>query len=39
MLSEFSFAKQRKQNKSNFRMVNLCEDGTKDFVELWEIII
>ena len=38
MLSEFSFPKKRKQNKSNFRMVNLCNSGTKDFVELWKII-
>ena len=33
MLSEFSFP----QNK--FQMVRLCNGGTKDFVELWEIII
>ena len=26
------------KNKSKFRMVNLCNGGTKDFVELWEII-
>ena len=38
LLSEFSFPKKRKQNKSNFRMVNLCNSGTKDFVELWKII-
>ena len=38
MLSEFSFPKKRKQNKSNFQMVNLCNGRTKDFVELWEII-
>ena len=37
MLSEFSFSKTGK-NKSNFWMVNLC-NGTKDFVELWEIIL
>ena len=24
--------------KSNFQIVNLCNCGTKDFVELWEII-
>ena len=38
MLSEFSFPKKRKQNKSNFQMVNLCNGRTKNFVELWEII-
>ena len=38
MLSEFSFPKKRKKNKSNFGMVNLCNGGMKDFVELWEII-
>ena len=37
MLCEFSFPKKGKNN-SNFRMVNLCNSGTKDFVELWEII-
>ena len=26
------------KNKSKFRMVNLCNGETKDFVELWEII-
>ena len=30
--------KKRRQNKSNFWMVNLCNSGTKDFVELWKII-
>ena len=29
---------QKGKNKSNFWMVNLCNGGTKDFVELWEII-
>ena len=38
MLSKFSFPKKGNKNKSNFRMVNLCNGGTKDFVELWEII-
>ena len=37
MLREFSFPKKGKKN-SNFWMVNLCNSGTKDFVELWEII-
>ena len=37
LLSEFSFPKKGK-NKSRFRMVNWCNGGTKDFVELWEII-
>ena len=37
MLSKFSFPKKEKNN-SNFRMVNLCNSGTKDIVELWEII-
>ena len=26
------------KNKSKFQMGNLCNGGTKDFVELWEII-
>ena len=30
--------KKRRQNKSNFWIVNLCNSGTKDFVELWKII-
>ena len=34
MLSKFSFPKKGNKNKSNFRMVNLCNGGTKDFVEL-----
>ena len=38
LLSKFSFPKKGNKNKSNFRMVNLCNGGTKDFVELWEII-
>ena len=38
MLSKFSFPKKGNKNKSNFRMANLCNGGTKDFVELWEII-
>ena len=37
MSSKFNFPKKGK-NKSNFRMVNLCNGRTKDFVELWEII-
>ena len=37
MLNEFSFRKKGK-NKSNSRMVNLSNGGTKDFVKLWEII-
>ena len=31
MLSKFSVPKRRKQNKSNFWMVNLCNGGIKDF--------
>ena len=38
LLSKFSFPKKGNKNKSNFRMVNLCNGGTKDFVELWEIM-
>ena len=38
MLSKFSFPKKGNKNKSNFRMANLCNGGTKDFVELWKII-
>ena len=37
LLKEFCFSK-REKNKSKFWMVNLCNGGTKDFVELWEII-
>ena len=37
MLSGFSFLKKGKRIKSKFRMVNLCNGGTKDFAELWEI--
>ena len=37
LLNKFSFPKKGK-NKSMFRMVNLCNGGTKNFVELWEII-
>ena len=37
MLSEFSFPKKGKNN-SDFWIVNLCNSGTKDFVELWEIM-
>ena len=33
MLSELSFSQDK------FQMVNICNGGTKDFVELWEIII
>ena len=38
MLSKFSFLKKGNKNKSNFWMANLCNGGTKDFVELWKII-
>ena len=38
MLSKFSFPKKGNKNKSNFPLVNLCNGGTKDFVELWKII-
>ena len=38
MLSKFSFPKNGNENKSNFGMENLCNGGTKDFVELWKII-
>ena len=37
LLSKLIFRKKGK-NKSKFRMVNLCNGGTKDFAELWEII-
>ena len=37
LLSKFSFPKKGK-NKSKFRMVNLCNGGTKAFAVLWEII-
>ena len=37
LLNKFSFPKKGK-NKSNFRMVNLCNGGSKDFAELWEVI-
>ena len=33
MLSKFSFPKKGNKNKSNFRLVNLCNGGTKDFVK------
>ena len=36
MVSEFHCPKTGKNN-SNFRIVNLSNSGTKDFVELWEI--
>ena len=36
MLNEFSFPK---KEKTNFRMVNLRNGGTKDFVELWKLHI
>ena len=36
MVSEFHCPK-RGKNNSNFRIVNLSNSGTKDFVELWEI--
>ena len=39
LLNKFSFPKKGNKNKSNFRMVNLCNGETKDFVELWEIIL
>ena len=39
MLSEFSFPKKEEKNKSNFQIENLCNGRTKDFVELWEIIL
>ena len=32
------FSKKREKISLKFRMVNLCNDGTKDSVELWEII-
>ena len=38
MLSQFSFPKKGERIKSKFPTVNLCNGGTKDFVELWEII-
>ena len=39
MLSEFSFAKKgEKKINSYFQMVNLCNIGTKDLLELWESI-
>ena len=37
LLSESNFPKKRK-NKSKFQMLDLCNGGTKDFVELWKII-
>ena len=37
LLSEFSFPKWEKI-KFKFRMINLCNGGTKDFVKLWEIL-
>ena len=38
VLSKFSFPEKGNKNKSNFRLVNVCNGGTKDFVELWKII-
>ena len=38
MLSKFSFPKKGNKNKSNFRMENLGNVGTKDFEELWKIV-
>ena len=32
------FFKKKGKNKAKFCIVNLCNDGTKDFVELSEII-
>ena len=37
LLSKLSFRKEGKNN-SNFWMVNLCNGGAKEFLELWEII-
>ena len=37
MLSKFSFPKKGKELSLKFQMVNLCNGGTKDFAELWEI--
>ena len=37
LLSKFSFPKKGK-NKSKFQIVNLCNGGSKDIAELWEII-
>ena len=31
-------SQKRGKNKSKFQMVNLGNGGTKDFVELWEIM-
>ena len=31
-------SQKRQKNKAKFWIVNLCNGGTKDFVELWEII-
>ena len=33
-----AFFPKKGKNKSKFRIVNLCNGGTKDFTELWEII-
>ena len=33
-----AFIPKKGKNKSKFWIVNLCNGGTKDFVELWEII-
>ena len=32
------FFPKKGKNKSKFQIANLCHGGTKDFVELWEII-
>ena len=37
-VSTLFFPKKRKKNKSKFWVVNLCNGGTKDFIELWQII-
>ena len=34
MLSKFSFPK-KVEKKSKFRMENLCNGGTKDFIYVW----
>ena len=37
-VKQIYFSKRGKRIKSKFLMVNLCNGGTKDFVELWGII-
>ena len=40
MLSKFGFPKKGKELSLSFGwMVNLCNGETKNFVELWEIIL